>query len=544
RVRLRGAPGRLDDEGDAGHGGVPEEGGERPFADRARADVLVAVPAGAARVLGVVGVDEFEPPLADGGDQGVEGVLDPAGGREVVARRERVAGVEADAELRVVFEPLEERAEVLDPGAEHVVLAGHGFEEEVGAVLGDLLEEGQDVLADLRHRRVIGLADGGAGVDDDAAGADGPPPHEGVADGRDRLGQGLRAGRPEVHQVRGVDVDGDVGAGAQLRVLGGPPLGQRPAARIGHEHLDGLRADLVGVLQAARGEAAGHGNVRADGAGGDGAVGRGHGRFSLSGPPWSRTLDDRVTDLGRPGHGPRTIVTVEPRGASPPPGDWNRTILPPKPVTLTSKPDSRRARSASRTVRPTTFGTGTFVSLPSSQPIWIGPASTRQSRLLTTIVTPSPRETPVPPAGACSITEFGSLPSTFFLRTVTLRPIERSRLAAASPFSPMRSGMAMPVETMTVTGSSGDCFCPASGSVPMTLSLATVWDGVFFVSPTSKPSSSRVCWASGRVLPFTSGTSRGVRPLEGVSVTGSPWATRAPAGGSDLTTLPLRMRSS
>src|SRR5690606_20092263 len=134
----------------------------------------------------------------------------------------------------------------------------------------------------------------------------------------------------------------------------------------------------------------------------------------------SRTSDDRVTDLGRPGHGPRTIVTVEPRGASPPPGDWNRTILPPKPVTLTSKPDSRRARSASRRVRPTTFGTGTFVSLPSSQPIWIGPASTRQSRLLTTIVTPSPRETPVPPAGACSITEFGSLPSTFFLRTVTL----------------------------------------------------------------------------------------------------------------------------
>ena len=237
-------------------------------------------------------------------------------------------------------------------------------------------------------------------------------------------------------------------------------------------------------------------------------------------------------------------MTVEPRGASPPPGDWNRTILPPKPVTLTSKPDSRRARSASRTVRPTTFGTGTFVSLPSSQPIWIGPASTRQSRLLTTIVTSSPRETPVPPAGACSITEFGSLPSTFFLRTVTLRPIERSRLAAASPFSPTRSGMAMPVETMTVTGSSGDCFCPASGSVPMTLSLATVWDGVFFVSPTLKPSSSRVCWASGRVLPFTSGTSRGVRPLEGVSVTGSPWATRAPAGGSDLTTLPLRMRSS
>src|SRR5690606_5983541 len=129
------------------------------------------------------------------------------------------------------------------------------------------------------------------------------------------------------------------------------------------------------------------------------------------------------------GHGPRTIVTVEPRGASPSLGDWKRTMFPPKPVTLTLKPDSRSAFLASFTGRPTTFGTGTFFSSPSSQPHWMGPASTRQSRLFTTIVTLSPRDTAVPSGGDCSTTVFGSLPSTFFLPTLTSRRIERSRSA-------------------------------------------------------------------------------------------------------------------
>src|SRR5690606_14724898 len=105
--------------------------------------------------------------------------------------------------------------------------------------------------------------------------------------------------------------------------------------------------------------------------------------------PWttgSRTSDDRVTDLGRPGHGPRTIVTVEPRGASPPPGDWNRTILPPKPVTLTSKPDSRRARPSPRTVRPSTYGTLSLCSLPLSQPSMNGPSTDTHTHLVVTCI--------------------------------------------------------------------------------------------------------------------------------------------------------------
>ena len=83
-------------------------------ADRARADRRVPVALGAAVVQRVVGVHQPQPARAHGGHQGVERRRHPARRGEVVPGGPGVAGVEADAEQRVVVQRGEVRAEVLD----------------------------------------------------------------------------------------------------------------------------------------------------------------------------------------------------------------------------------------------------------------------------------------------------------------------------------------------------------------------------------------------------------------------------------------------
>ena len=82
--------------------------------DRALADGRVPVALGAALVERVVGVHEPEPAGADRRLEGVERRRHPARDGEVVSGGPRVAGVEADADLRVVLQRRQVRAEVLD----------------------------------------------------------------------------------------------------------------------------------------------------------------------------------------------------------------------------------------------------------------------------------------------------------------------------------------------------------------------------------------------------------------------------------------------
>ena len=81
---------RLDDDRRAGG---PDHRDDQLRVDLAAAEVVVPVPAGVERVLGVVGVDQVDP----AGDR-----LDPVDDAEqLLAARVRVAGVQAEADLVV-----------------------------------------------------------------------------------------------------------------------------------------------------------------------------------------------------------------------------------------------------------------------------------------------------------------------------------------------------------------------------------------------------------------------------------------------------------
>lgn len=101
--------------GTCGGGRVGEQFPERFLTDVPGADVLVTVLVGAHHVLGVVGMDQFQPSLADRVHQEVQGSAHARRAGQIVARRVDVAGVEADAELGVGVESLEVRAEVPGP---------------------------------------------------------------------------------------------------------------------------------------------------------------------------------------------------------------------------------------------------------------------------------------------------------------------------------------------------------------------------------------------------------------------------------------------
>ena len=101
------------------------------------------------------------------------------------------------------------------------------------------------------------------GVHHHAPGADLAAPLQRVRDRGGRLRRHRRVARPQVDQVRRVDEDGET-AVAQQPVLAGVARPGRPAARIGHEHLDDLGPDLGRIRQPAGREPAGHGRVRPD----------------------------------------------------------------------------------------------------------------------------------------------------------------------------------------------------------------------------------------------------------------------------------------
>ena len=78
-----------------------EQAAERLQANLAPANVLVAIHAGAAGHLGVVGVDYLHPLQADLGVERRQRVLEPAFRADVIAGGKQVRGVERSEERRV-----------------------------------------------------------------------------------------------------------------------------------------------------------------------------------------------------------------------------------------------------------------------------------------------------------------------------------------------------------------------------------------------------------------------------------------------------------
>ena len=103
---------------------------ERGRTDRARADRRVPVPLGAALVERVVGVHQPEPARADGRLERVERRRHPARDGQVVPGRPRVAGVEADADQRVVLQRGQVGPEVLDGRGERLAAAGRRLDQQ------------------------------------------------------------------------------------------------------------------------------------------------------------------------------------------------------------------------------------------------------------------------------------------------------------------------------------------------------------------------------------------------------------------------------
>ena len=105
---------------------------EGSAADLSLADRLVPVDAGAAGLLGIVGVDHHEPVEADRGIEGIEGVLKGGGRGQRIAGRKHMAGVEADADpllqRAAAVDDREHRRNLFEGVAQTAALAGGGFD--------------------------------------------------------------------------------------------------------------------------------------------------------------------------------------------------------------------------------------------------------------------------------------------------------------------------------------------------------------------------------------------------------------------------------
>ena len=119
----------FEDDGNPPRCRMPEQFGERLRADLPVADPLVVVAIRAARILGIVGVHELQPPATDRANERIEGGTHPARRREVVSGCERMAGVEADPDPRMVVERRQIRPEVFDRCSQRLTGAGRRLDQ-------------------------------------------------------------------------------------------------------------------------------------------------------------------------------------------------------------------------------------------------------------------------------------------------------------------------------------------------------------------------------------------------------------------------------
>ena len=188
--------------------------------------------------------------------------------REVVPGGERMAGVQAHPRARVPVEHVQVGPQVRQGGAEQLALPGHRLQQQAGAIGRDRVQHRQQALPRIPHALAAVPAGRRAGVHDDAAGPDRPAPAQRVPHRGHGAFADHRVRGAHVDQVRRADDDRQPGPGQlipdhlyltrQVRRVAG---GQGPGARVGHEHLERLGADVGRVTQPGR-QAAGHRDVR------------------------------------------------------------------------------------------------------------------------------------------------------------------------------------------------------------------------------------------------------------------------------------------
>ena len=258
-------------------------------------------------------MDQFEPPQADRVIEGGEGLVERGLGRERVARREHVAGVEADADPPGQAGPSIDHGEhgpdLLECGPEARTLSGGGLDQDAGLQSGGLCERVGD--ARCRSRDGLGqrLLAGRARVGHHPGDAEHLGPLELLHEAQDRLLSQVGVGCGGVDQVGVVGHDQPQARGPDRCAEGGR-LGQvdrrcLPLVDVSGEDLQAFAAGLHRPLDGP-GIAARDGLMRAEGGGA--AAGQaglfGHGS-SVRRQRWPTTV--RLTkrthfDLRRPGH--------------------------------------------------------------------------------------------------------------------------------------------------------------------------------------------------------------------------------------------------
>ena len=328
-------------------------------------------------VLGVVGVDQLQPALADRVHQQrrASGACRRAG--QVVAGREDVAGVQADAQLRVGVQRLEVRAEVPGPGAERGALAGGRLQQqERVVVVGQLVEQRQQVLAHLLQRRPprsrppvalpVCTTTPSAPISRPAA--------QRVPQRLHRPLHGRLGVRAEVDQVRGVDVRRDRAAAhgrAERLVLRGVARRAWPS-RAGWRRRPARsrRRSSRAYARPTVCETAGHGDMAADGIA---RRGRTMGLRMLTrsgcrcpaGPAGHRMRDRDRRPLGAPCRRP------PPTASSPCRRRARAARGPPRP----RSPPSSRSASRRRRSSPVTSGTSTISGPLDSVSVTVSPSA-------------------------------------------------------------------------------------------------------------------------------------------------------------------------
>src|SRR5919198_345802 len=244
---------------------MAQEGAEL-FADQALADVRVPVAVRPKRRGRIVDVQDAEPveadPRVDLIHEPVE--LLPLG--HVHSRHEEVARVEADPELRVRVEAVEERRQLVERAADRPARARRVLHQEPDPVAAEF-EQLPHRAADALDARVEPGAEVGADVEHDCVGLDPAGDLDRVPERIDRLLVQLVVRAREVNEVEGVaDHGADSGLGAALlEALEALRLVVRrpPGAGALREDLHRVAAEVLGPVDR-RVNAARGGNVRAE----------------------------------------------------------------------------------------------------------------------------------------------------------------------------------------------------------------------------------------------------------------------------------------
>jgi inner membrane protein len=183
---------------------VVQQSPERFETKAAVANVLVPVYPAAARLLGIVGVEHFDPIDPDESIERLKGLPIPGVAHDVVPGRDEMAGVQADSDPLGAIQMRDHRREMLEAMSERASLTGCVLQQHHRLGSRARLEGQPDRLRDQPQGAVFGSRRARARVNHDAE----QPKRIGAIELVDERGKGLlaehRERRCEVDQIAGV----------------------------------------------------------------------------------------------------------------------------------------------------------------------------------------------------------------------------------------------------------------------------------------------------------------------------------------------------